>query len=179
MTVRIMDNKVRLFYILVSALSLMGTSAVNADHLDENQLSIVPVEDTLCGFRINQSSVHDIEAKLGKHIRVITDVTGALTYVWKVGQGELEGTVWSSEGGMQAKVYALIVQGQNLGTCGRTGDGLTLGGSVTDIQHIYGRYGRPDKTSAIVQWESGAEIDIDLDSAARIDKMTLISGGIE
>src|ERR1700712_4444750 len=118
----------RLFLFLVLPLLAFG------DHLPDRLVALGPPEHTLCGIDVYQSKGSALLQTLGKPVsdEKYPKTEEARELIWDRDGARIHATVNVAD-----TAYAADVSGKP-GTLTRTGRGLGLGQSLSDLRRIYG-----------------------------------------
>jgi len=181
---------------------LLLCAALLGDHLPETKLARGNSEMVLAGIDISsflvpdehgmhhddfRTRVPDVVAKFGRFSRreIRGDTpgkeTGECEYVWAKPHVQLATTIFCSEDGSTdlTGIHHVVVSGTSREAKWKTGAGVGLGDSISDIRRAYGsRYvvyhTLPEKTRELMlQWPDGTELSFRFDSSGRINYVSL------
>ncbi len=151
-------------------LLMLFPAVVFADHLPANKVAAGRAESTLAGINIHKSRAKELIEKFGKpdSYKKYPETEEQGEIVWKKDGAVIHATINVDE-----VAYAVVVSGKpNAST--RTGAGLELGGSLADLEKVYGRrFGRRGDV-VTVQWRDGTEMRVTL-TGGRIATILLLA----
>jgi hypothetical protein len=166
---------------------ILFSQSVWADHLPSSEIARSKPEHTLAGVNVYGDKIESVIQRLGKADK-ITDSTNA---DYPSGSGE-RSYEWN-RGGIRARIGAefytdktskkviesapmiVDVWGEHEGLLGRTGRGVSLGGTLFQIMKVYGPRLHKDLHRVTIQWKDETTLVIDLNSAERIVHMQLLA----
>ena len=164
------------------ALALLFISSVShADHLPENKQARGNPEKRLAGIHLERNKIADVIRMYGKPTEIRKQPGPpeiAMTdYYWRKGKFELHVLVIRSSG--TSWISLVEVEGAT-GTAGRTGAGLKIGDTLSDLKRIYGpRFHLRNIPNlkihdVMIQWRKEEfSLVAELDHRGKITKLTL------
>jgi len=169
-------------FALVSAISLFSPTLL-ADHLPPALISHTTPEAAVGSIKLDKTSAQEMVKRLGEPSEIANhtddkDVTrGERSYIWRLRDCKLKAWTWFQPG-KESPITAVDVWGHKPNQECTTGNGLKLGASLGDLQHLYGRFqqGRNANTHLLyvhTEWPNGTEADIDFDAAGKINHIQI------
>ena len=159
-----------LFVGVLLAGSLVCAHAGLADHLPPSLVARGRPEHVLAGVDVYKTTVKSLIERYGKPVSFKkppeTEEAGEVTW-------NLQGSVLHVSMNADGTAYAAEVHGAPA-TLTRTGKGLRLGGSLQDVQRIYGSRYLRHGDEVTLQWSDETELRLHF-AGQRIESMLLLA----
>ncbi|HEY2390858.1 MAG TPA: hypothetical protein VGK22_06765 [Candidatus Angelobacter sp.] len=174
--------------VVVLALTMVF-GLVYADHLPLEQVAIGSPEIQLGPIRLEHTTKNDLVKIFGPPTEEKTvpddqdSKRGERLYSWNINGDKLSVRTWFQPNG-ESPVDSAEVWGTNALKWARTGKGLNLGDSQTDLRRIYGRRFKSGRRKTdnvlyvVIQWQNGTEVHADFSPENRINHI-LVNAPVE
>ena len=170
----------RLLRILCIALCL-SASAVAQSHgpaaiveVPKDKEAKLPSEKSLAGIQLWSTRVASLRAKFGE-----PKLGERSSLLWTSGGATLR--VWTVQDGKTRQVDSVSLSGMDSAKFGGTSRGLRLGGTIEDIQRVYGeRFYKVDhkdgSSTVYFEWSDNRWLIVGFNKAHRVRELTLRAG---
>lgn len=153
-----------------------------ADHLPPSLISHASPERILGIVTLEQTTIGDLVKRYGKpEIKNYPEgrdaKRGERSYYWQLADCRLSVGTWFQPG-IESAVTSVEVWGGEASHECSTGEGLSLGASMPNLQKIYGHFQQGRKSTdhtlyALVEFRDGTQADVDFDHADRVNHIQL------